>query len=698
MSKKERYLLAVAGLCVVALLLLLALPLLTGRVYADSDLENFFIPVRDFYAECLRRGHDFRWLPYEFTGFYLHGEGQFGLTHPLNLFSYRFLPLGIALNLEVLRNYVFPLIGSCWFLARWGLPYHACVLGALLFAFSGFNVLHFAHLNLVAATAHLPLSLVALDFLFRGTSQRQVRLGGLGLLILSTSLILIGHPQAVWMCLLVEGLYASWLAWSVGARGRLAAAFAIQILALASAGIQAVPVWESLQTSSRAAPPDGFRDTLSVAPLGLLQLIQPYLYVVGKSTFELATYAGSVAPIFVVWLAMRRSRVGAAWPLARASLALALLGVLLCLGPSGWVYRIQGLVPVLQLFRAPSRYILLFHAALAVVAAVAFADIVRGAVLTRRMVLIVLAVPLTSLLISVAATIRPDAFFAGELSVDPTIWIGPILVGVCAVGVLLAARGSTVAAIVVVALAAADVGAYSLSYVLKTDIVTLRDFRDRTPLPSGALDYRIFLGPPALMMRGVRMTWGYVAMFPDRNLMHSGRPPGRHPDWSRRVTAALRASSVSRVGGRPIESPLPRARLATKARVSTDPLRDIADIDLETTALVDSPVTLESGSPGTATIAYEVPGEIRIVTRASGRQLLVLAESYHEGWKWTVDGVPRSPLRVYGDFMGTVLDAGEHEVELDFRPRSFRLGAWMSAIALVLGMLGCWLVPLRIRR
>jgi hypothetical protein len=39
---------------------------------------------------------------------------------------------------------------------------------------------------------------------------------------------------------------------------------------------------------------------------------------------------------------------------------------------------------------------------------------------------------------------------------------------------------------------------------------------------------------------------------------------------------------------------------------------------------------------------------------------------------------------VYGDFLGCVVESGRHEVEFRFRPVSFRVGAWLSGLGLVL--------------
>ena len=64
------------------------------------------------------------------------------------------------------------------------------------------------------------------------------------------------------------------------------------------------------------------------------------------------------------------------------------------------------------------------------------------------------------------------------------------------------------------------------------------------------------------------------------------------------------------------------------------------------------------------------------------RQLVSLSESWHEGWRVTVDGQPRPLVRVYGDFIGAVVEAGDRDVAFRFQPWSFRVGAWMSAVGL----------------
>jgi hypothetical protein len=123
---------------------------------------------------------------------------------------------------------------------------------------------------------------------------------------------------------------------------------------------------------------------------------------------------------------------------------------------------------------------------------------------------------------------------------------------------------------------------------------------------------------------------------------------------------------------------LPRARLVTRAVATAVPEVEITAIDVATTALVDEPVELEAGVAGEATIEEDDPGAVRIATHAATRQLLVLAESFHPGWRVEVDGEDASVIRVNGDFMGAVVETGAHELRFSFAPRSYALGRALS--------------------
>jgi uncharacterized membrane protein YfhO len=57
-----------------------------------------------------------------------------------------------------------------------------------------------------------------------------------------------------------------------------------------------------------------------------------------------------------------------------------------------------------------------------------------------------------------------------------------------------------------------------------------------------------------------------------------------------------------------------------------------------------------------------------------------------------VDGEIVPVVRVYGDFMGCVVERGEHRIEFEFAPASFRCGVWMSLAGLAALLAGFALV------
>jgi uncharacterized membrane protein YfhO len=65
----------------------------------------------------------------------------------------------------------------------------------------------------------------------------------------------------------------------------------------------------------------------------------------------------------------------------------------------------------------------------------------------------------------------------------------------------------------------------------------------------------------------------------------------------------------------------------------------------------------------------------------TGTQLLVVSESFHEGWQATVDGRDAAVARVNGDFLGCVVEAGNREVVFTFRPAHLVAGGYVSVSA-----------------
>ena len=181
---------------------------------------------------------------------------------------------------------------------------------------------------------------------------------------------------------------------------------------------------------------------------------------------------------------------------------------------------------------------------------------------------------------------------------------------------------------------------------------------------------------------------GYVAMTPRRGLDYD-RPA---------VLRIAGASWVQEQGGRwsPIADPLPRARLVSRAVASDEPGVATEGVDPATVAVVRVPLDLGRGEPGEASVVSDRPGRVLVATRSDTRQLLILSESIHEGWRLTIDGHEEPVVRVYGDFIGGAVGPGRHLAAFEFRPPSLRIGLAISAAGLLLLLL-FMTVPLPIR-
>ena len=709
LTEDGRLWLAPAALSVVAFILL-AWPAFAGRVYVADDLSTQHLPLRAFYMDCLRNGDSFLWCPGLFCGYYVHAEGQTGMTHPLHWCLYRFLRLGVAFNIEFLHTYPMALLGMFFLLRRHKMSLSASLYGGFAFAFSTYMMWHYIHMHVVAIMAHTPWLLLCVNVAMR--SSGGARAAGLcGLALLTASQLLLGHPQHVWFSSLAEVVYALGLARADGTLARLALPAAFKGLGVLAAAIQWIPSRDALADSVRAAPTAAFLYRGSLDPEHLLQIVAPWAFRGSVLDFdpeaspgEYAVYAGALIPLLIVWLFMRRKDLGALRPLAIGAGVFGAVALVLAMGRYGGLYLVQQQLPVVGLFRMPSRYLVLVHLACAVLAAIAFVDlqrVVRDKALPPLRSLWPLWIPLALSVLTTTAILLwqrlgpPESFIAQQTASLPLLALGPLLFGAATLLFLLCLGGHRWALVALMVFGAAELAAYDFALVFRTPTMTVRGiltFR----LPPSDLEHRIYMEHPAgnrLIARNLRLADGYVGLAPRQDLDYT-LPQSQQVAEVRWVTAqagtAIRWSPAK-------ELPLPRARLLCRADVSANPREDIAHIDPAQVALVDAPVSLSPGPQGQADITLDRPGHIRIAVRAPSRQILCLSESYNRGWRMTVDGAPAGIVRTYGDFMGCVVPEGAHAVEFVFAPPSFATGRAVSLAALALLAIATAFVALRDR-
>ena len=656
----------------VALLAPLLYPLPTGRVFVYNDLSWFHLPLRYLYQRALQTGDTVLWTPSIFAGLYLQGEGQVGLFHPFHQLLYRFLSLGTAFNLELIANYPTAFAGMFWFLRRLQFSHAAALFGAMLFAFSGFNLLHHHHINMVAIVAHMPWLLASADVLIVAERKRARTLALAAVAVILGSEFLLGFPQAVWWNAMTLAAFGVFRGGETGRWRQLLPCMVAVAVGVLLGGIQLLPSADSVAHSTRPGMSREFALNLSMHPFNLVQLWSPYFFTRGAystsdqmSFHEFGIYSGAILPVALIWVWVRRHALGERQALIAAVTVFGALSLILALGRYGGLAMLLTHLPVLQSLRAPVRYIVLVQFSLAILAAVTIDDLL--AISERRTTaptgpILVLWVPaalgiFTTLALNTQLLPYGRHTFASASAALP----GVAVVAAVTLLVDLARRRIAWATAALVAITAADLGAWGIRFIYREPALTIQELTRDIPAPPDdpAASYAAApsRGPyrdNLLVMRGYRLTSGYVALY----------PATRHPLDSEMALRLAGTRWVFTPEGlrHPVEGGKPRLRLLD-----------------------------EQGqySTGSAQLAVDRPGRLVAQTDAPGRRILAFTERFHDGWSATIDGAAVRMVRVEGDFLGCLVDGGVHRVDLRFMPRSFVHGSILTAIgaALLAGVL-----------
>jgi hypothetical protein len=232
---------------------------------------------------------------------------------------------------------------------------------------------------------------------------------------------------------------------------------------------------------------------------------------------------------------------------------------------------------------------------------------------------------------------------------------GVALVAAVSLLVVLAARGVRWALPVLVLVAAADLAIWGVPFIYQEPARAIAAVAHAAPQAppqteaayAAATDYGLYRSNQ-LVLRGYRLTSGYVGLY----------PATRHP---------LDGDEALRLSG-------------TRWRFTPQGVRERFVGAVDRVRLLDRE---GSSATGVARMAIDRPGRLVARVEAPGPRILAFTERFHAGWSATVDGRPVQTVRVEGDFLGCLLDAGVHRVRLRFMPRSFVYGSIISALGLV---------------
>lgn len=697
-----------------------------------GDLWGQLYPVWAFVAAQVRRGIFPLWNPLLEAGDPILSEGQFGLFNPLNWPLFLFSPPPQALVLW--RGMLGPLvagIGTYLYLTR--SPYlrldrPAGLLGATAYMLSDPFVIHLGHPQINDAMAWLPWSLLGLDWALAAPSWGQAALGGIPLALM----VLGGHGQVSLYGLLVAGIYGVSASLLPVDRGR-ELPLHIRVLRMASAALvgfalsapMTLPGMERLPWTVRTLMPRELRRGYEFVPPLLIDSLAPCFHGcrvehiwIHANRVEKA-YVGAIALYLALWGTIVRPRRALPWAMLGA------LALLFAMGYQAPIYPLVADWPFFYDSWKTGRAIFVTAFALAILAGLGTDALVRAACARSRKWHWLFPLSLVSfgavlwfdapgLLDRVPpgqaqeialTSLRMTSLLAIGLAVFIGAWLHwgkrPALAGVL---LLLVGELVAVGALIETEPAPpfADPGHEAALAFLKGDPGW---FRVDTDLSS-----RQLWSPELMQVQGFETVQGSgnpMALYPFEQfywaqpsrvspgyrllgikyiVVSKGQPPGGEGIWPVFIEDEAVDIHLNTLA-------LPRVWLVYR----TEPVADFeaafrrvqsTDFRPEEVAVVENGPRLEGEGHGRVDVVRYSPNEVILSVHTDAPALLVLSDVYYPGWQAWIDGQAVPIYRTDVTFRGVLVPPGEHVVRMRFLPRTFRAGAALAAVTVVLLLLG----------
>ena len=212
-------------------------------VHIPYDLEGYHLPLADYAFQQLKQGRWPQWDPSIYSGMSFAANVQSALYYPgtvlmfLATWGRERLSYQSLEDLDILHV---PLAFTLCFLWLRGKKYAdmAAILGAAVFAYSGYLCVQLQHFGLTVAYAWMPLGLIGID---QATERKSWK--PLWKVAVASALAFLGGYPPTWLVVaMVIGVYAL----SSPERMKIVpATLAALIFSLALCGTQILPTWDA---------------------------------------------------------------------------------------------------------------------------------------------------------------------------------------------------------------------------------------------------------------------------------------------------------------------------------------------------------------------------------------------------------------------------------------------------------------------
>lgn len=678
-----------------------------------SDVYTEFMPWNDALRRALRRGEWPLWNPYELCGTPLAGAAQAAPYHPVTVAGL-LIPLRQYFGYAAAMLYLFAAI-SAFLLVKELTDSDAGALLAAAGWMASTHIVFFAGTALANAIAIAPLILLG--------GQRVVRIPGRqSAMLLTVALLLLvlsGHPESALHVVAFGVAYVVFqvaIAWPVSMLRVLLAGLGAGLAALTLSAVFLLPHVEAIvQSEEYVHRTLGYRQTSS-SPAQMLHRLRAnfFPFLEGAPGVEepehppdvrhgwLATaYAGTMLlppVIYGLWRARSRER----WFFAAAII----VGLAAGVGAPGITEALNH-IPGFAL-AINDRMIAFAAVGIVVLAGMGVAEWVRE---PRRALMWTFAI--VAVLVILAAVVLESGVSADYRRVNASRAVMPLILAAAAVASMRPEKAAL--AIVALLLLQRATEAAALQPTLPA-----RAFYPEFPglsLMRADQPFRVVgvgnILPPAVSTHyGLEDVRGFQAVTFARYDSTYGLWCKKQPVWSNRVddlSAPFLSLMNVRFAVAPRETAIPpgwilrrdfdgyRILENTRALPRAFVPRRVHGVRADRTSwLVIVALTTDFGErsaieadlapgdqpngPGTVTVEGR-GGRLRLRAHMEGAGWIVVSNAAWKGWRARVDGEAAEIRFANHAFIGIHLPRGEHEVSLIYRPRSFVLGAAVSALS-----------------
>jgi hypothetical protein len=703
---------------------------------SGTDIVSLEYPLHAFASKWLSQGVIPLWNPTLFGGVPFQA-GVHGYFYP-GFLTGIFLDTGWDIKLSILVHLMLAAAGGAWFARSRCSHFGSRYFLGIVFSLSAFMTLHLyaGHRVLCATAALLPWAMGAVDRVI------QKKIAALPTAVVIFGLVMLsGHYQMIFIFGLGSFLYLlldAWLNQERPTRFFTVLRPAFVLLGLAAAGVliaavQMAPMITNVASSQRSGDDAAFAASFSASPSSLITYLFPSFFGNRVDTpftgdfayWESVGYIG-IVPLLLVWTGFFVLPFRKILP----SAAVIFVALILAMGSHTPLFDLYlTAVPGADLFRSPGRFALLVALFGGLIGALVIDRILDGTPL--------LSIQKRLAMISAWAPLMLAAGFSTTLSSDEIskavalFFIGAALLTVA----VWKSRNRKIAAAMLVAVTVGDLFHFGHRFMSAgtPDLFTVPEGLSRLMKKSSNQGARII--PPAgsrfsnyVGLYDLSTPGGYDIFINGRVAETLNRSQDRAPDSFLSIERLRRGSTLLRrfganylitsarlqngangtiQGFREFQfedeaegyflyrdpTPDPRVALIHEMKVVADKeemfrILESSDFNMKKRALIEEALPSDFAVPSSAVsksesaiISHYFPNRVEIDTTAASDAVLILSDTYMQGWSATVDG-SNVPMIAANYIMRAIpVPKGNHHVVMSYCPRSFVFGAIVSLLS-----------------